>query len=66
MEAGKLLGNICCESKSKEQLYIKAYQFYAEENARKKKALIADLKKKNKFETDFFANYAAKLEEVNK
>ena len=66
VEAGKLLGNICCESKSKEQLYIKAYQFYAVENARKKKALIADLKKKNKFETDFFANYAAKLEEVNK
>ena len=69
MTAGKLLGDICCETKSKEQLYIKAYQFYAAENVRKKKSLLADLKRKNKFETDFFKKYAAelsKLEEGNK
>ena len=65
-EAGKLLENIYCDSKSKEQLYIKAYQYYAAENPKKKKSLIAELKKKNKYETDFFNNYAAKLEEINK
>ena len=66
LEAGKVLGDICCESKSREQLYLKAYQFYVSDSARKKKSLVSELKRKNKFETDFFRTYGAKLEEINK
>ncbi|SEQ29832.1 hypothetical protein SAMN04487977_103300 [Treponema bryantii] len=65
-EAYKLLCNISCESKSAEENLIKAYQFFTADKERKKKSIVAQLKKYKGDDCTFFNNYAAKLEEAVK
>lgn len=65
-EADAMLNEISCESKSFEESLITAFRYFTNEKERKKKSLVAQLKKYKGNESEFFREYAEKLEEACK
>lgn len=65
-EAEALLEDICCESKTPEENLIKAYLYFTTNKTIKRKFLISNLKKARGKESNFFREFAARLEEVKK
>ncbi len=65
-EAVSLIENINCEKDSREEFYIKAYQFLLTEDRDKRLSILKTLKNNNFQNDSFFIDYTNRLEEMVK